>query len=114
MSITSRVTYSLAAWRVFEKPVVAEVDGSGTVGGVTASAEGVRVAWEQVPGSMRAAIEDVCGARVVEAWTQPGGFSPGLAFWAPSSPAAPAPGGGRMRVWRGFGLSCSTGGAPSR
>ena len=56
-----------------------------------------RVAWEQVPGSprldmaatrrwalrldrsVRAAIEDVCGARVVEAWTQPGGFSPGLA-----------------------------------
>ena len=46
---------------------------------MTASAEGVRVAWEQVPGYVRAAIEDVCGARVVEAWTQPGGFSPGLA-----------------------------------
>jgi len=28
---------------------------------------------------VRAAIEDVCGAGVVEARTQPGGFSPGLA-----------------------------------
>jgi hypothetical protein len=46
---------------------------------MTASAEGVRVAWEQVPGCVRAAIEDVCGARVAGAWTQPGGFSPGLA-----------------------------------
>jgi len=43
------------------------------------AAEGVRVAWEQVPGPVRAAIEGVCGARVTQAQTQPGGFSPGLA-----------------------------------
>jgi aminoglycoside phosphotransferase (APT) family kinase protein len=50
------------------------------VGGVTGpAAEGLRVGWEQVPGPVRTAIEDVCGARVVQAWTQPGGFSPGLA-----------------------------------
>src|SRR6266496_1225415 len=52
----------------------------GTVGTVTGpAAEGARVAWEQVPFGVRAAIEDVCGSRVVAAWTQPGGFSPGLA-----------------------------------
>ena len=49
----------------------------GTVTGP--AAEGARVAWEQVPFGVRAAIEDVCGSRVVAAWTQPGGFSPGLA-----------------------------------
>lgn len=43
------------------------------------AAEGVRVGWEQVPSQVRAAIEDVCGAQVARAWTQPGGFSPGLA-----------------------------------
>jgi aminoglycoside phosphotransferase (APT) family kinase protein len=50
------------------------------VGGVTGpAAEGVRVEWEQVPVPVRAAVEGVCGAAVVEAWTQPGGFSPGVA-----------------------------------
>jgi aminoglycoside phosphotransferase (APT) family kinase protein len=50
------------------------------VGSVTGpAAEGVRVAWEQVPGPVRAAIEGVCGARVAQAQTQAGGFSPGLA-----------------------------------
>ena len=43
------------------------------------AAEGVRVGWEQVPGPVREAIEGVCGARVAQAWTQAGGFSPGLA-----------------------------------
>lgn len=43
------------------------------------AAEGVRIGWEQVPVPVRAAIEDVCGAPVAEARTQPGGFSPGLA-----------------------------------
>ena len=42
-------------------------------------AEGARVAWQDVPESARAAIEGVCGAAVIEARTQPGGFSPGLA-----------------------------------
>jgi aminoglycoside phosphotransferase (APT) family kinase protein len=42
-------------------------------------AEGARVAWQDVPEPVRAAIEGVCGAAVIEARTQPGGFSPGLA-----------------------------------
>ena len=42
-------------------------------------AEGVRVHWEQLPDAVRAAIEERIGDRVVEAKTQPGGFSPGLA-----------------------------------
>lgn len=43
------------------------------------AAQGVRVEWAQIPAPVRAAIEDVCGAAVVRARTQPGGFSPGLA-----------------------------------
>jgi aminoglycoside phosphotransferase (APT) family kinase protein len=42
-------------------------------------AQGVRVHWEQLPEPVRNAIEIRLGARVVEAVTQPGGFSPGLA-----------------------------------
>src|SRR2546428_10932680 len=42
-------------------------------------AEGVRVHWEQLPQAVRSAIEERIGGRVVEAITQPGGFSPGLA-----------------------------------
>lgn len=42
-------------------------------------AQGVRIEWTQVPAAVRASIEDVCGAPVVQARTQPGGFSPGLA-----------------------------------
>jgi Ser/Thr protein kinase RdoA (MazF antagonist) len=42
-------------------------------------AAGVRVAFEAVPVGVRSAIEQVCGSPVVEARTQPGGFSPGVA-----------------------------------
>ncbi len=42
-------------------------------------AEGVRVDWADLPLPVRAAIESVCGAPVIDARTQPGGFSPGLA-----------------------------------
>jgi thiamine kinase-like enzyme len=42
-------------------------------------AEGVRVHWDQLPAVLRDAIEQRIGGRVVEAVTQPGGFSPGLA-----------------------------------
>lgn len=42
-------------------------------------AEGVRVHWEQLPLSVRRAIEERIGGTVVEAVTQRGGFSPGLA-----------------------------------
>jgi aminoglycoside phosphotransferase (APT) family kinase protein len=39
----------------------------------------VRVHWEALPDSVRRTIEKRLGGRVVEAVTQPGGFSPGLA-----------------------------------
>jgi hypothetical protein len=42
-------------------------------------AEGVRVQWHELPDRVQAAIEERIGGRVVEAVTQPGGFSPGLA-----------------------------------
>jgi aminoglycoside phosphotransferase (APT) family kinase protein len=42
-------------------------------------AEGARVAWQDVPEHVREAIQAACGVRVVEAATQRGGFSPGLA-----------------------------------
>lgn len=42
-------------------------------------AEGARVDWNDVPEAVRAAIERVCGATVIQARTQPGGFSPGVA-----------------------------------
>ena len=42
-------------------------------------AEGARVAWQDMPEPTRTAIEGVCGAAVIEARTQPGGFSPGAA-----------------------------------
>jgi phosphotransferase family enzyme len=42
-------------------------------------ARGQRVPWESLPESVRAAVEDGLGARVVAAATQPGGFSPGAA-----------------------------------
>ena len=42
-------------------------------------AEGARIAWQDVPQPVRAAIEQVCGAPVTEARDQPGGFSPGMA-----------------------------------
>lgn len=42
-------------------------------------AEGARVAWQDVPQPVRGAIEQVCGAPVIEARTQQGGFSPGVA-----------------------------------
>jgi aminoglycoside phosphotransferase (APT) family kinase protein len=42
-------------------------------------AQGTRVAWQDVPEPARTAIEGICGAAVIEARTQPGGFSPGVA-----------------------------------
>jgi hypothetical protein len=39
----------------------------------------VRVHWDELPGPVREAIEERIGGHVVEAVTQPGGFSPGLA-----------------------------------
>src|SRR5258708_30051138 len=49
-------------------------------GGVEAPpAVGVRLAWSSVPVGLRHAVEQQLGGRVVEAVTQPGGFSPGVA-----------------------------------
>jgi hypothetical protein len=42
-------------------------------------AEGVRVHWDQLPLGVRRELEKRIGDTVVEAVTQPGGFSPGLA-----------------------------------
>jgi aminoglycoside phosphotransferase (APT) family kinase protein len=42
-------------------------------------AQGARIPWESLPASVREVIEGGLGARVVEAVTQPGGFSPGVA-----------------------------------
>ncbi len=41
--------------------------------------QGVRLDWSDVPAGVRADIERVVGAAVVEAHNQPGGFSPGVA-----------------------------------
>jgi hypothetical protein len=42
-------------------------------------ASGRRMPWADLPDSVRAAVEDRLGARVVVADSQPGGFSPGVA-----------------------------------
>jgi hypothetical protein len=42
-------------------------------------AEGVRLPWSAIPAPLRAEVERLLGARVTEAVTQPGGFSPGVA-----------------------------------
>jgi aminoglycoside phosphotransferase (APT) family kinase protein len=43
------------------------------------AAEGVRVDWAWLPGAVRTAVQEACGAPVTAAVTQPGGFSPGVA-----------------------------------
>ncbi|GAA1763452.1 phosphotransferase [Luedemannella helvata] len=42
-------------------------------------ASGVRIGWTDLPGHVRAAVEEIIGAPVVSAVSQPGGFSPGTA-----------------------------------
>jgi hypothetical protein len=42
-------------------------------------AKGRRLPWLSLPGHLRDRVEDVLGAHVLEAQTQPGGFSPGVA-----------------------------------
>lgn len=41
--------------------------------------DGMRLGWQQTPARVRAAIQSRLGAEVVDAVSQPGGFSPGLA-----------------------------------
>lgn len=43
------------------------------------AARGVRVAWDSLPTAIKAGIERICGASVLHAESQPGGFSPGVA-----------------------------------
>lgn len=53
---------------------------NGQAAGVSApAAEGVRVDWDGLPASLTGSIEQVIGSPVVEARTQRGGFSPGVA-----------------------------------
>ena len=42
-------------------------------------AQGARVPWEALPAAVREAVESGLGSHVVDASTQPGGFSPGCA-----------------------------------
>jgi Phosphotransferase enzyme family len=46
---------------------------------VTAAATGVRRPWDEIPAELRARVGALLGSEVVEAVTQPGGFSPGVA-----------------------------------
>jgi Phosphotransferase enzyme family len=42
-------------------------------------AEGRRLPWQAIPNHLRERVADLLGARVLDAQTQPGGFSPGVA-----------------------------------
>ncbi|MER7172591.1 aminoglycoside phosphotransferase family protein [Streptomyces mesophilus] len=42
-------------------------------------AQGVRMEWQEIPAAVRDALEQQLGAKVVEARSQSGGFSPGVA-----------------------------------
>ena len=44
-----------------------------------AATPGSRIRWEDLPGSVRAGVEELLGSTVVSALPQPGGFSPGTA-----------------------------------
>ena len=54
-------------------------DCEGVSSSSSVPARGVRIHWDDIPPEVRAAFEDRLGAGVVEATTQPTGFSPGLA-----------------------------------
>ncbi len=43
------------------------------------SASGVRIRWHDVPAHVRAEVDAILGDRIVQARSQPGGFSPGAA-----------------------------------
>jgi aminoglycoside phosphotransferase len=51
----------------------------GALGAVKIAGGGARLEFAEVPGRVRRAIEEILGAPVVAAQSQPGGFSPGLA-----------------------------------
>ena len=41
---------------------------------------GNRLVWRDLPDHVRVGIEELLGAPVIQATSEPGGFSPGLAF----------------------------------
>ena len=43
------------------------------------TASGVRITWSDLPGQVRAAVEEPAGSPVLAAESQAGGFSPGTA-----------------------------------
>lgn len=51
----------------------------GVMLAVMVGASGIRISWAQLPQRVRVAVEEILGASVVEAVSQPGGFSPGSA-----------------------------------
>ena len=55
------------------------MDADGPRGPTGPSATGERLGWAEAPGWLRGEVEGRLGGRVVEAVTQPTGFSPGLA-----------------------------------
>src|SRR5260370_29861564 len=89
-------TGRLAFAQVLGVPVRQEFGCAGvsrtrTLPGMSAPpAEGARVAWQDVPVAVRTAVERVCGSAVIEAVTQPGGFSPGVAARVRCLDAAPS------------------------
>jgi Phosphotransferase enzyme family len=52
---------------------------NGSTTGAFPAAEGFRLGWDALPASVLSSLQDGFGARVVEATSQPGGFSPGIA-----------------------------------
>lgn len=54
-------------------------DSAGSGGRQPPPAQGKRLPWTALPAQLRARVEYLLGARVIDATTQPGGFSPGIA-----------------------------------
>ncbi|HYI14765.1 MAG TPA: aminoglycoside phosphotransferase family protein [Thermomicrobiales bacterium] len=50
-----------------------------TTGNAVPPAAGVRLQWADLPEHLQGIIEEHLGSRVVSAWSQPSGFSPGVA-----------------------------------
>jgi hypothetical protein len=68
-------------------------------------AAGVRVRWEEIPERVLRLIEERLEARVIEARSQPGGFTPGLASILSTDDrrkATPAGGYGILLLWQGL------------
>src|SRR5205085_10839136 len=64
-----------------DRPLTISLDGSARPPDDQrmVDASGVRIGWAELPESVREAVTGILGAPVVEAVSQPGGFSPGTA-----------------------------------